>query len=93
MSERGQQWDRFSALVRFHIDNYTVRQYGDMPEDFASDLSMTDMMKQISKYCTRAGSSTRGVDEQKRDFLKIAHYACMGYYKFLEEQEERVECP
>ena len=35
-SNRGIQWREFYNLVMSHIEEYTVPQYGDMPDDQAS---------------------------------------------------------
>lgn len=86
MSKRGEQWKRFSGKVLEHIEDYTVPQYGDAPDDMAANFTVKDMVTQMQKYLLRQskGGGQRGIEEDKRDFLKIAHYAAMAYDRLNE---------
>jgi hypothetical protein len=88
MSKRKDEWEAFSAEMEDHIENYTVKQYGDMPDDQASSFTMADFKRELLKYCNRMGSGVRGPDEQERDFKKLAHYACMGLARFREDKKK-----
>jgi len=81
-SNRGKEWVRFSAEVLHHIENYAVPQYGDLPNDTASQLSIQDVKAMLTKYISRIGSNARGKVEEVRDCLKIAHYACILHTKY-----------
>jgi hypothetical protein len=85
MSNRRSEWNAFAYQVGNHIDEYTVPQYGDMPEDQLTEYSVTDCITQIKKYCNRIATNARGREETKRDMLKVAHYACVAYSKLQEE--------
>jgi hypothetical protein len=61
-----EQWQKFSALVEDHIDNYVVPKYGEKP----IEMDKFNIGSEIIRYAARIG---RG---DKRDALKIAHYAC-----------------
>lgn len=84
MSNRRSEWNAFSYLVGCHIDDYTVPQYGDMPDDQLTEYTFDDCIKQMAKYCNRAKTNARGPEEMKRDMLKIAHYACVARSKLQE---------
>jgi hypothetical protein len=77
MSNRGEDWQKFSAEVLDHIENYTVPQYGDKPDDQVSEWTADDFATTLRRYCARIGKNMRE-GEQDRDFLKIAHYAQMA---------------
>jgi len=77
MSNRGNQWVEFSKEVLCHIDDYTVPQYGDMPDDQVEEFTLADFKTNLKKYMNRIGSNARGNDEAVRDAFKIAHYACI----------------
>lgn len=81
MSNRSDEWNYFSNEVHDHIEQYTVPQYGDAPDDLASSYSKADIDNQLRKYVTRQcnGGNKRGHDDNMRDYIKIAHYACMAY--------------
>jgi hypothetical protein len=81
LSKRGTQWNSFSALVMDHVENYTVPQYGDAPNDQVESWSAQDCVVQIRRYAARFGSGQRGKAEELRDLLKIAHYACLAHNK------------
>ena len=85
MSKRSIQWDVFAELVHQHIEDYTVPQYGDAPNEQVKDFIPRDIRHQLSRYVNRINSNIRGMDEAKRDCLKIAHYACYIYEKLSRE--------
>jgi N-glycosylase/DNA lyase len=85
MSNRRSEWNAFAYKVGTHIDEYTVRQYGDFPEDQLSSYTFEDCITQIKKYVNRSSFNARGPEETLRDMLKIAHYACVAYNKKSEE--------
>jgi hypothetical protein len=85
-SNRAAEWFIFSELVARHIEEYTVPQYGDKPNDqLHTDFSIDDCMQSIKRYANRTGRNSRGAKEEKRDPLKIAHYACVAYFKMIEK--------
>lgn len=79
LSQRGQDWQVFASEVLSHIEKYTVPQYGDKGEDSATSYKIYDIKTQLKKYTKRMTTNARGEVEAKRDFLKIAHYASLGY--------------
>lgn len=81
MSERLAQFEAFEEVVEGHIEQYTVPQYGDMPDDQASAWPPEQCIESIKRYVNRFGSGRRGRVESLRDMLKIAHYACIIFYK------------
>lgn len=84
-TKRGMEWIKFAALVLRHVENYTVPQYGDAPDDLVSELDAHDCIPHLQKYATRAGKGQRGREQEKLDMLKIAHWACMRLTKMEEE--------
>lgn len=80
MENRLIEWDGFSQLVREHIETYCIPQYGD---NQAGAYSATECCRNIERYTGRCGKNMRGDDEQRRDFLKMAHYACLAYFRYL----------
>ncbi|MEN6375349.1 MAG: hypothetical protein ABFD75_11305 [Smithella sp.] len=81
-SNRGKEWLDFSPAVLAHVDNYTIPQWGDKPNDqLHTEWSIDDCMLAIKKYANRAGKNSRGPAEDLRDLLKIAHYACVAWSK------------
>jgi len=86
MSKRGDQWTQFAYdEVYKHIEDYTVPQYGDMPHDQVSEFTVEDFKTNLKRYVNRIGVGARGKKEALRDCLKIAHYACLLYFKLKEE--------
>lgn len=85
LSQRGQDWQEFSAKVLEHIENYTVPQYGDKGSDIASEYTADYCVRQIAKYAARFGRNSREGQEQL-DLMKIAHYAQMAWQS---EQEKK----
>lgn len=75
------EWLYFTKLVNKHIIDYTIPQYGDSPTDEVEAWTPEQCILAISKYCRRFESSKRGPKETLRDMLKIAHFACIAYFK------------
>lgn len=81
------EWEEFSKLVYSHIRDYTIKQYGCKGEDNVSEWSIKDLMEAIYKYYKRYKTNMRPGQEQM-DLMKIAHYACMAYWKREEGSQE-----
>jgi len=86
-SRKGQRWGIFAQEVLNHIEGYVVPQYGDEGEDFHAESDAARLMEEVGRYYKRFGRSARGLVEQKRDLLKIAHYAQMAHHRLCEEEE------
>ena len=85
ISNSGLEWISFSALMLRHIEEYTVPQYGDKPDDpLHHEWKIEDCLRAINKYANRHGKGQRGQEEELRDLLKIAHYACVAHTKYRE---------
>jgi hypothetical protein len=80
-SQRWHQWFEFASKVSDHIEDYTVKQYGDMPNDQASEFTIRDIVQNMRRYLNRVESNARGHEEAVRDCMKLAHYACMLHAK------------
>ena len=80
MNNRVKEWQGFSEKVLNHIENYTIKQYGDLPDDQAVQWNAEDCIKQIQKYCNRHGKNRR-TGQDSLDMLKIAHYAAIALNK------------
>ena len=78
MSNRGFEWRRFSTDVLDHIEEYTVPQYGDSPNDQASSFTLSEIQMNMKRYLNRMTTGQRGQEEQLRDMYKIAHYSCLA---------------
>lgn len=76
-------WAVLSPAVVQHIRDYTLPQYGDYPDDQLQSCSVGDMMFSIKRYVLRMGKNSRGADEDKRDLLKMAHYAGLVYNRIF----------
>jgi len=87
-TNRGLQWERFADQVLNHVETYTVGQYGDHPNDQATDFTVSEMQMNLKRYVNRIGTGQRGEEEQVRDCLKIAHYACLLMAEIKQE-----DCP
>jgi hypothetical protein len=87
MSKRERQFMEFGGLVCEHIDKYTIAQYGDIGADPCTDYTKADFDTIINKYVTRQrnGGGARGLYEDMRDYIKIAHYAAMCYMMMRHE--------
>jgi len=81
MSNRKTEFEVFAEIVRQHIENYTVPQYGDAPNDQVQEWTPTECMSSVKRYANRIDSNVRGRQETLRDMLKIAHYACLAFGK------------
>ena len=79
ISNRRLEWDEFARIVGRHVEEYTVPQYGDAPDDPLSSYSEDDIVLQIKRYVNRLGTNARGPAEARRDLLKLAHYAGVLY--------------
>ena len=77
MKIKKSEWTDFSCRVLEHIQNYCIPQYGDYPDEMIEEFSISDIRKQLERYVKRIGVDIRGIEESKRDALKIAHYACL----------------
>jgi len=84
-TERGEEWRDFACEVMEHIESYTVPQYGDYPNDQLVTWEPNACIESIKRYCNRFNSNARGKEEVLRDMLKVAHYACITYFKVKEE--------
>ena len=80
-SKRTKQWKIFSNRVVRHIEDYTVPQYGDYPDDQVSSFTEEEIISQFKRYVNRLGSNARGPVEAERDLFKIAHYAALLHFK------------
>ena len=80
-------WNKFSNQVAKHVEQYTIPQYqsDDDQSDQVGIWSVDDCLKAIQRYLSRAGKGSRGLIEQQRDFIKIAHYAQFAYDKFKDQ--------
>lgn len=85
---REQEWKEFAENVREHCIEYTVPQYGEKGADQVTHWTIEDLITQIKKYCHRYGNNARPGQEHL-DFMKIAHYACMAYWKYIESGKNR----
>lgn len=93
-AQRTKDWNEFAAKVADHIENYTVPQYGDAPNDNVESWSSQDCIAQIQKYAARFGANQRAGQEEL-DLMKIAHYAQLAMCKLHREplsNEEAIEC-
>lgn len=80
MSKRADMWDHFARKVHNHVEDYTVPQYGDAPDDLLSTFTPDQCMAQVKKYAARFGRNSRpGQDEM--DLLKMAHYISEVWWK------------
>lgn len=89
VSQRGNNWINFAYDVFEHIEEYTVLQYGDAPDDQIEKYSIETCLEQVEKYINRFGKVTP--ERQIRDFLKMAHYvqaAAEKYEKQLAIEKE-----
>lgn len=88
VSQRGADWLDFAHDVFAHIENYTVKQYGDAPEDQVENWTIEHCLEEAKKYINRYGKVTQ--ERQLRDFLKMAHYVQLAHLKhnnLLAEQQ------
>lgn len=78
------EWEDFNSEVRLHIMEYVVPQYGDYPDSMIEGADLQFFKNQLDRYVKRIGSNARGIEEAKRDALKIAHYGCFIHTKLSE---------
>ena len=88
MSRRMQEFLRFAEIVTDHIENYTVPQYGDAPDDQIQEWSPSQCMDSVKRYANRINSNQRGHLESLRDMVKVAHLACLTFNKLNPTSEE-----
>lgn len=80
------QWTKFNAQVKAHIEQYTLKQYGNPDGDEPVDsFTPEDCWTNIQRYYNRRNSNVRGDKEKLRDLIKVAHYAQIIYDKLKEE--------
>ena len=91
MYNRCLEWKHFSDIVMKHILDYTIPQYGDSPEDEVESWTPEMCIKAIQKYTKRFETSARGPYEVVRDMLKIAHFACLAYFKLIRAYDIHTE--
>lgn len=83
-AQRTKDWNAFAAKVADHIENYTVPQYGDAPNDNVESWSAADCIAQVQKYAARFGTNQRAGQEEL-DLMKIAHYAQLAMGKLKQK--------
>lgn len=74
-----------NAVVK-HIDEYTVPQYGDAPNDNVASWPREQCLSMVWKYKAREGTSRRS--EGNSDYWKMMHYCQLADCKPAEENEE-----
>ena len=84
LSKRGKAWTEFAEDVVNHIEQYTVPQYGDEPDDNVEEWDSYDCMKQVEKYLKRLKTSQRP-GERRLDLMKMAHYIQLAHQKLTVE--------
>lgn len=80
-SKRAEEWIRFSNEVLAHIENYTVPQYGDYPDDQMTEWTIPECFKAVTKRVARYGRNSRE-GQQNLDFKKMAHEVCIAWAKY-----------
>lgn len=83
-AQRTKDWNEFAAKVADHIENYTVPQYGDAPNDNVESWSSQACIAQIQKYAACFGTNQRAGQEEL-DLMKIAHYAQLAMCKLQQK--------
>lgn len=86
-SIRALRWNLFAAAVQGHIEDYTVPQYGDYPDDQMTTATLEDIRHDMKRYINRMGTNARGPEEAQRDMLKLAHYAQIARDKMQEGEQ------
>jgi hypothetical protein len=76
MLTKESEWIEFSEMVRKHIKVYVEGQYGDYPDEMIEGWDLRSIKESLDRYVTRIDAGERGIDEAKRDALKIAHFGC-----------------
>lgn len=90
MSARGIQFLEFVEDVLDHIENYTVEQYGDYPNDQMTNATPEEILHNMTRYINRAKTNARGPVEADRDILKMAHYACILRLRIKQIETEKL---
>jgi len=88
MSNRQEEFTNFAWIIKNHIENYTVNQYGDSPFDPVEKWTATQCMDSVKRYADRIDTNRRGHLESLRDMAKIAHFACLAFWKLAPTEEE-----
>lgn len=70
------QWRAFSKEVENHILNYVKPQYGDFPDKTIAKFTPEKIQGKLEAYVDRIGKSSRGLIDEIRDCLKVAHFMC-----------------
>lgn len=83
---RLQEWWNFSDDVEEHIQEYTIPQYGDYPQDQLTTTTNECIVHDMKRYLNRFGKGQRGIKEAMRDMLKVAQYAGVLYNRLQQEQ-------
>ena len=83
-AQRTKDWNEFATKVADHIENYTVPQYGDAPNDNVEAWSAQDCIAQVQKYAARFGNNQR-TGQEELDLMKIAHYAQLAMGKMKQK--------
>lgn len=84
---RLQEWWNFSEDVEEHIQEYTIPQYGDYPQDQLTTTTNECIVHDMKRYLNRFGKGQRGHREAMRDMLKIAQYAGVLYNRLQKDYE------
>ncbi|MGE3550580.1 MAG: hypothetical protein AB7I29_11870 [Geobacter sp.] len=90
MTNRGKEWQDFAGEVFEHVNNYTVPQYGDKPDDQLEEWTVEDCIKQVQKYLNRYDKNVRP-GQQDMDFKKAAHYLQVAASKHKERESQGVK--
>lgn len=88
MNTRIEEWQEFAPTVEAHIESYANAQYGEKGTDQLTNFKPEDIKVQIQRYANRIGSGARGKEEALRDCLKMAHYSCVLWAKYQEEDSK-----
>jgi len=80
-SNRANDWLDFAFKVAKHIENYTVPQYGDRPDDLAEQWTPKESLDNVERYIKRFGKNSRE-GQQSLDFMKMGHYIQLAARKF-----------
>lgn len=88
-AQRTKDWNEFAAKVADHIENYTVPQYGDAPNDNVESWSAQNCIAQVQKYAARFGNNQR-TGQEELDLMKIAHYAQLAMGKLKQKPFDSV---
>jgi len=86
-SHRLNRWRAFNEAVEMHVENYTVPQYGDWPDDQLNEFDDHDIVMNMKRYTNRLESNARGREEMIRDYLKIAHYVSELFVRAIEKED------